>query len=142
MADLRLITRNAVSGDVRLKIPTGRVRPVSGLEQLAQQFSFLVLKTQGSDAGAPQLGGGLRSLTGANSDSAQGIAMSCVSLAEQQMRTAQMNSRGRRTKDELLRNANLAFVEVTDGTNSAARVVAEIFSVSAGTTVAGVTVTV
>jgi len=100
-----------------------------------QQFAYLVLKPVGSDKFAPQLGGGLREMIGSlDEDPARGIAMNSVSLAQEQMRAAQIAAKNQRTLSETLRNANLVSVSFIDGVNLAASVVTECFSADAGVT--------
>jgi hypothetical protein len=86
---------------------------LTGRFQLAQQFLFVFLGTPGTDAIAPDFGGGfLRNLGQVYSeDSLRGAAMTATISSDRQMSAQQTASRARRTKSETLDSAALSGVQ-------------------------------
>lgn len=106
MSDLPVTTLES-SGFVRFRFPRGRLAPLSGRAQLAQQFVLGLLKTPGAEKAAPDLGGGLRKLAGqAHAQQALlGAAMTSALSVDRQMRQAQTASHSTRSATESLASA-------------------------------------
>lgn len=114
MSDLAMTTVDPVTGRVRFRFPRGRLAPLTGRRQLAQQFVVAVFKTPGIEPLAPDLGGGLaRSLGRAFSrDTLRAISTVAILAADRQMHAAQAASATVRRKTESIASASLIDVNV------------------------------
>lgn len=114
MSDLAMTTVDPETGRVRFRFPRGRLAPLSGRRQLAQQFVIGVFKTPGIEPLAPELGGGLaRNLGRAFSrDALRAAATTSILAVDRQMHAAQAASSTVRRKTESIASASLIDVNV------------------------------
>lgn len=120
MADFSITTVDA-DGRVRFRFTRGRTPMVTGRQQLAQQFVCSLLKQQGAEAMAPNLGGGLRQVAGQvyTEEGFRGAAMSSAALSSRQIRTVQTESRvPARPTESLVSAAVVKAVLVTDASRA------------------------
>jgi hypothetical protein len=118
MADLSVTTLDKDTGFVTFRFVRGRLTPVRGRAQLAQQFVVNFLKTPGQEKAAPDLGGGIRNINGTvrTNEGLRSAAMGAAIVVDNQMRLAISKNRTIRQKTEILETAAVVSTDLSIGT--------------------------